>query len=137
MSMTLILWKEPVIREAEEAEAMLKPYYDHQDDSGFEPSTSIAAFADDLRALYPWRDLTNEETVARMSEEERAKWMPEALKEIRGVDGGEPFATLPFDQTERIILVDIKWGADDGVVEDIMRLAEEHGLLLYDPQGPE
>ena len=137
MSMTLILWKEPVVREAEEAEAMLKPYYDHQDDSGFEPSTAIAAFADDLRALYPWRDLTNEETVAQMSEDERAKWKPEALKEIRGVDGGEPFATLPFDQTERIILVDIKWGADDGVVEDIMRLAEEHGLLLYDPQGPE
>ena len=137
MSMTLILWKGPVVREVEDAEALLKPYYDRQDDRGFEASDAIAAFADDLRSLYPWRELTNEETVARMSEEERAQWTPEALKEMRGVEGGEPFATIPFDQTERIVLVDIRWGADDGVVEDVMRLAEEHRLMLYDPQGPD
>lgn len=137
MSMTLILWKAPVVREAEEAEALLKPYYENEDDSAFEPSPDIAAFADELRGLHPWRDLTNEETVARMSEEERAQWKPEALKELRGVDGGEPFANLPFDQTERLLLIDIRWGADDQVLDDIERLAREHGLVLYDPQGPD
>ena len=64
--MTLILWKGPVVREAEAAEALLKPYYDGLDDSAFEASADIAAFADELRRLYPWRDLTHEETVARM-----------------------------------------------------------------------
>jgi len=137
MSMTLILWKGPVVREAEEAEALLKPYYDRQDDNGFEKSPAIAAFAEDLRALSPWRELTNEETVARMSEAERAQYKPEALKEIWGVDGGEPFATLPFDQTDRLLLIDIVWSADNQVLDDIIRLAREHELVLYDPQGPE
>lgn len=30
MSMTLILWKGPVVREVEEAEALLKSYYDRE-----------------------------------------------------------------------------------------------------------
>ena len=137
MSMTLILWKGPVVREAEEAETLLKPYYEREDDSAFEASPAIAAFAEELRALYPWRDLTNEETVARMSEKERAQWKPEALKEVRGVDGGEPFASIPFDQTDRLLLIDIVWSADSAVLDDITRLAREHELVLYDPQGPE
>ena len=137
MSMTLILWKGPVVRDAEDAETLLKPYYDREDDSAFEPSPDITAVADELRRLYPWRDLTNEETVARMSEEERARWKPEALREIRGVEGGEPFATIPFDQTDRLLLIDIVWSADDKVVDDIVRLAREHDLVLYDPQGPD
>lgn len=137
MSMTLILWKAPVVREAEEAEALLKPYYEREDDNAFEPSADIAKVADELRRLYPWTDLTNEETVARMSEEERAQYKPEALKELRGVDGGEPFATIPFDQTDRLLLIDIVWSADDKVIDDIIMLAREHELVLYDPQGPE
>ena len=137
MSMTLILWKAPQVREAEEAEALLKPYYEREDDSAFEPSPAIAAVADELRRLHPWRDLTNEETVARMSEEERQRWNPDALREIRGVDGGEPWATIPFDQTDRLLLIDIVWSADGAVIDDIIRLAREHELVLYDPQGPD
>jgi len=135
--MTLILWKAPVVRQVEEAEALLNPYYKNGDDSAFEPSSAIATVADELRRLYPWRELTNEETVAQMSDEERARWKSEALKEIRGVEGGEPFADLPFDQTERLLLVDIVWSAEDKVIDDIIRLAREHGLILYDPQGPD
>ena len=137
MSMTLILWKAPVVREAADAEALLKPYYESEDDSAFAPSPDIAAVADELRRLHPWQDLTNEETVARMSDEERARWKPEALGEIRGVEGGKPWATLPFDQTDRLLLLDIVWSADGAVLDDIIRLAREHELVLYDPQGPD
>ncbi len=67
--MTLILWKGPVVREVEEAEALLKPYYDREDESAFEASTDMVAAGEELTRLYPWRWLTNEETVAQMSEE--------------------------------------------------------------------
>ena len=72
-----------------------------------------------------------------MSEEERAQYMPEALKQIRGVEGGEPWSDLPFWQSDRLLALDIKWSADDAVIDAIVELAREHELVLYDPQGPE
>ena len=137
MSMTLILWKGPVVREADEAEALLKPFYDSQDESAFEASPDIAAAADELKRLYPWRWLSNEETVARMSDDERRQWKPEALKELRGVDGGEPFADLPWHQSDRLLVLDIIWSAENEVIDAIERIARERGLVLYDPQGPD
>ena len=137
MSMTLILWKGPEVRESEQAEALLKPFYDNRDDSAFEPSPTIALVADELRRLYPWRELSNDETVAAMPDEERARWKEEELEQVRGVAGGEPWADLPFDQTDRLLLLDIRWNADNAVIDDIIRLAREHRLVLYDPQGPD
>lgn len=137
MSMTLILWKAPVVDDPDEAKKLLEPWYETEDDSAFEPSPDIAKVANELRRLYPWRDLTNEETVAQMSEDERQKWDPGALKEIRGVEGGEPWADLPFYESDRLLSVDIRWSADDAVIDDIIRLAREHELVLYDPQGPD
>lgn len=137
MSMTLILWKGPVVREVEEAEALLKPYYDREDESAFEASPDIVAAGEELTRLYPWRWLTNEETVARMSEEERGRWTPEALREIRGVEGGEHFATMPWYQSDRLMVLDIVWSAPNDVIENIERIAREHRLVLYDPQGPD
>lgn len=135
--MTLVLWRAPVVREAVEAEALLKPFYDHQDDSAFEPSPNIAAVAEELRRLYPWRELTNEETVARMTEKERQSYSPDALKELRGVEGGEAWGDLPFAQTDRLLLLDLRWSEDNAIVGDIERLAREYQLVLYDPQGPD
>jgi hypothetical protein len=137
MSMTLILWKAPVVDDSDEAKELTKAWYESEDDSAFEPSPDIAIVADELRRRWPWRDLTNEETVARMSEEERAQYSPEALKEIRGVEGGEPWADLPFWQSERLLALDIRWSADDEVVAAIVALARKHELVLYDPQGPD
>ena len=97
----------------------------------------IALVANELKRLFPWRDLTNEETVARMSEEERSHYKPEDLRELRGVDGGEPWADLPFYETDRLLSVDVRWGADDAVIAAIVALARKHELVLYDPQGPE
>ena len=135
--MTLIRWKAPVVREAEDAEPLLKPFYDRSDDGAFEPSPDIAAMADELRRLYPWRLLSNEETVAQMSEDERAQYTLEGLSEIRGAEGGEYFANLPWFQSDRLLVLDIVWSASDAFIDDIERLARKHGLVLYDPQGPD
>jgi hypothetical protein len=137
MSMTLILWKAPVVDDPDDAQELLKAWYETEDDSAFEPSGDIAIVAEELRRLYPWRDLTNEETVARMSEEERSRYKPEALSEIRGVEGGEPWAEMPFYQTDRLLSVEVRWGADDAVIAAIVALARKFELVLYDPQGPD
>ena len=137
MSMTLILWKAPVVDDPDDAQLLLKPWYDSEDESAFEPSGDIAIVAEELRRLYPWRDLTNEETVARMSEEERGRYEPEALGEIRGVEGGGPWAEMPFYQTDRLLSLEVRWGADDAVIAAIVALARKYELVLYDPQGPD
>jgi len=137
MSMTLILWKAPVVDDPDEARELLRNWYDSGDASAFEPSADIAIVAAELRRLYPWRELSNEETVARLSEEERSRYDPEALSQIRGVEGGEPWADLPFEESERLLSVDVRWGADDAVIAAIVALARKYELVLYDPQGPD
>ena len=139
MSMTLILWKAPLVEDADEAKALTEAWYETEDDSAFEPSNDIAKVADELRRLWPYRELSNEETVARMPEGERQRYSPESLSEIRGVDEpkGSPWADLPFWQSERLLALDIRWGADDEVVAAIYALARKCELVLYDPQGPD
>ena len=137
MSMTLILWKAPVVDDPDDAHELTRAWYETGDDSAFEPSPDIGIVADELRRLYPWRDLTNEETLARMSEEERSRYDPEVLKELRGVDGGDPWSEMPFDQTERLLALEVRWGADDAVIAAIVALARKYELVLYDPQGPD
>lgn len=109
--MTLILWKGPQVGEPEEAERLLAPYYESGDDSAFEPSSSIAEAAEELRQLYPDDD-------AGLGEDD-CPWS----------DRG--------DQTDRLLVLTIRWSAADEVLLEIERLALEHDLVLYDPQGPE
>ncbi|HEX6218724.1 MAG TPA: hypothetical protein VFZ35_05565 [Sphingomicrobium sp.] len=139
MSMTLILWKAPLVADEDQGKALIAPWYESEDDSAFEPSDDIARVADELRRRWPYRALSNEETVDRMPEEERRHYSPEALKEIRGFDEpeGSPWADLPFWQSDRLLAVDIRWGADDAVVTAIFALARKCELVLYDPQGPD
>src|SRR5262245_46160021 len=126
MSMTLILWKAPVVDDPDDAQLLLRTWHETGDDSAFEPSADIAIVADELKRLYPWRDLSNDEAVARMSAEERSRYEPEALKEIRGVEGGEPWADLPFEQTDRLLVLDVRWGADDAVIAAVVALARKY-----------
>jgi hypothetical protein len=137
--MTLILWKAPVVDDADEARALTAAWYETEDDSAFEPSDDIARVADELRRRWPYRLLSNEETVARMPEEERAQYSPDDLKELRGVDEpeGSPWSDLPFWQSDRLLVLDIRWSADDEVVTAIYALARKCELVLYDPQGPD
>lgn len=139
MSMTLILWKAPVVEDADAAKALTAGWYETEDDSAFQPSRDIAKVAEELRRRWPYRELSNEETVARMSEEERRQYSPEDLKELRGFDEPEnsPWADLPFWQSDRLLALDIRWSADDEVVTAIYVLARTCKLVLYDPQGPE
>lgn len=104
MSMTLILWKAPVVNDSTQAEALLKPYYDHGDESAFESSADVARVSRELLRRFPDAD-----------------------------DG--PWGDAPPDDAERILMLDIRWGADDAVLDAITELAREHELVLYDPQS--
>lgn len=106
MSMTLILWKAPLVDESDEAEALLKPFYESGDDSAFESSADIAKVSNELLRRFPDSD-----------------------------DG--PWADGPPHAAERVLLLTIRWGADDAVIDAVTELAREHKLVLYDPQGPE
>lgn len=135
MSMDLYLWKSPVTGDPDEAAALLDRHLGG-DAKVFEPSTDIARVSDELCRLYPFRLLSNAETLAAMSEEERGHYTAEELAQLRHIEGGEPWADLPFDQSDRLLVLSVRWGADDRVLDDIVRLGREHELVIYDPQGP-
>lgn len=111
--MSLILWKAPVVHEAEEAEALLEPWYERGDDSAFEASPDIARVADELRRRFP------------------------DDPSLDPPDESSPWADLPFEQSERLLVLSLRWSADDNVLDTIVDLADEHELVLYDPQGPD
>jgi hypothetical protein len=108
MSMTLLLWKAPVVDDPDEAQRLLQPWYDHEDDSAFEPS-------DDLGIV-----------LARLLE--RWPFDPET--------GSDPWADGP-ENTGRLLDLSISWSGDDRILAHITALARIYGLVLYDPQGPD
>ena len=112
MSMTLILWKAPVTDDPDEAQALLERWYEHGDDSAFEPSEDIARTADQLRTRWP-DDYHGEP--------------PDNC----------PWADMPFEQSDRLLAIHIRWGADDTAVAAIYVLAKKNGLVLFDAQGPD
>jgi len=112
MSMTLILWKAPVIEDADEAKQLVDRWYQHGDGSAFEPSEDIARAADMLRSRWP--------------------------DDYEGEPPDDcPWADMPFEQSDRLLSIDIRWGADDVAVAAIYVIAKKLGLVLYDPQGPD
>ena len=106
MSMTLFLWKAPVVDDPDEAEALLKPYYDRSDEGAFEASADVAKVSEKLLQRFPEAD-----------------------------DG--PWADFPPREADRLLILSIRWGADNAVIDAIVDLAREHELVLYDPQGPD
>jgi hypothetical protein len=111
MSMTLLLWKAPVVREAEEAEALLARWYETGDESAFEPSKDIARFLDEIRAHYP--------------------------DDVESADELTPWSSWPIPDSDRIVDLSIRWSANDSVLEVIEDLARDFRLVRYDPQGPD
>lgn len=104
----MILWKAPVVDDPEAAEALLKPWFDRGDDGAFEASEDIERCADELLRLFPGR--------------------PE--------DEISPWAELPFRQSRRLLSLNLRPDAGGDVLDSIADLAWEHGLFLYDSQGP-
>lgn len=141
MSMDLYLWKAPVTDDEEEARKLVDRYFDGQERGVFEPSADIAAAAEELRRLYPYWPISGEELLASMSDEEKGRYTEQGLAELReqgsytqAEDG--PWSEIPFEQTDNLLVLGIRWSADGKVLDDIIRIGRERELVIYDPQGP-
>ena len=66
---------------------------------------------------------------------EIAKVADELIRRFPDAEHGPWADDLPA-ATDRIIYMTIRWGADNAVLDAIAELAYAHGLVLYDPQGP-
>ena len=60
----------------------------------------------------------------------------ELLRRFPEAEDG-PWADSPPEESDRLLLLSIRWGADNAVINAITKLAREHELVLYDPQGPD
>jgi hypothetical protein len=109
MSMSLYLWKAPVIDDPDEARALIDRYYDQSEISVFEPSEDV------VRALGKIR---------------------EKHSDAAGNDDN-PWSSWPIEDSDRIIELNIRWSVDGEVLDTIIDIAAEHDLVVYDPQGPD
>ena len=141
MSMDLYLWKSPVTDDEEEAGRLIDRYFDDKEQDVFEPSPDIAAAAEELLRLYPYWPVSGEELLASMSDEEKSRYTAQGLAELRefgsytqAEDG--PWSDIPFHQTDNLLVLNIRWSADNKVLDDIVRIGRERELVIYDPQGP-
>jgi hypothetical protein len=107
VSMTVVLWKAPVVHDPDGAEALLEPYYEREDESAFAPSADLVRMSAELFRRYPDDDA-----------EER------------------PWADPP-STSDRVVMLHIRWGADGAVLDTILELALKYELVFYDPQGPD
>jgi hypothetical protein len=113
MAGTLIVWKRPKVVDEDDAKRLLREYHETGDESAFEPSGDVASFYEDVMALWP------------------------PLEELDLDDKSLPasWAQTP-ERSDRVVSMDYSWSASGALLDDIERLAREHGLVLYDPQGP-
>jgi hypothetical protein len=113
MSGTLIVWKAPPVEDEDAAARLLHDFYATGDESAFEPSDDVARFYDDLMALYP----------------------PLEDVDVEDVGLAPSWSSTP-ERSDRVVCLNYSWSAPDALLSDVERLAREHGLVLYDPQGP-
>lgn len=104
----MILWKAPVVGDPEQAEALLRPWFERGDDSAFEASEDLKRCSDELHRLFPGNP----------------------------GDEGSPWAELPIGRSGRLLSLALRPDAGDEVLDAVADLAWERGLVLYDPQGP-
>ena len=141
MSMDLYLWKSPVTDDEEEAGRLVGRYFEQKEQGVFAPSPEIAAAAEELMRLYPIRRVSGADVIGAMTDEERGRYTEQGLADLlehgsytQDEDG--PWSDLPFDQTDSLLVLNIRWSAGDQVLDDILRLGRKHELVIYDPQGP-
>jgi hypothetical protein len=114
MSFDLFVWKGPIPQTGDEAADMVEAHYD-RDQSVFLPSDDLAKFHRAVLARWP--------SVDGLS------------------DGGRLSAVmLPWSFPDRvpdqIMEINLPFEVKPDVLADLLALAREHGLVVYDPQGP-
>jgi hypothetical protein len=115
MSYDLIVWKGPVTSSEDEARALVDRW--HNDESGtFEPSRDVSRFYDALMQRYPALESFSDE-------------------ELRSAARPTYWAVTP-ERSDRIVDMSFSWSVPGEVIDDVMALARDHGLVLYDPQAP-
>jgi hypothetical protein len=82
-------------------------------DAGVVDSRAVAAFLSALNTEYPDIDALDDEAI------DDSPW------------------SSGFEASDRHVLLSLRWGAPDAVVDTVVRLAAKHGLVLFDPQGGE
>ena len=107
MTYDYLLWKAPLVTDADEAKRLVEPYWQRADESAFEPSPDVTAVAAELLRRFP--------------HSETGPW-------------GE---SIPDQGNDRVLHLNIRNSADEAVLDAMVELAREHGLILYDPQGPD
>jgi hypothetical protein len=137
MSMELYVWKAPVLDDPDVAKALVDRYLDGKDETAFEPSPAIASMAEELLQLYPTRVLRGEEALVAMSDKEREGCRDLPLEDVTMVQSEVPWTEFPWFQTDRLLILGMGWSVGGNFLDDVERLAREHDLTLYDPQGPE
>jgi hypothetical protein len=102
------------VDDADQARALLERFYKDGDESAFAPSEKIRLVWDELLSRYP------DTVFAKTADADQSPW-----------------SDFPPHVTDRLLVLDLRWGAQDAVIDDIVRLARHHELILYDPQGPD
>ena len=111
---TLIVWKAPAVADERQAAALLEDYHATGDESAFTRDPAVERFLDEILARWP------------------------ALESHDPEDPEPPptWSSTP-GRSDRVVALDYSWSAPDELLDDVERLAREHGLVLYDPQGPD
>ena len=95
MSMTLILWKAPVVSDPDQAKALLTPWYINGDESAFEPSPDLARVYEMLVQTYPLEPAS---------------------------DPTNPWAD-GVECTDRLLTLSLRWGVESRILADVVVLA--------------
>jgi hypothetical protein len=106
VAVTLFVWAAPTVDHPDEAARLLEPYYERGDAGAFDSSPDIAIVSDELRRRFP------------------------------DAEGGPWAEGLPPTEVDRVLRLTILRSADATVVNEIVEVAHEHSLVVYDPQGP-
>jgi hypothetical protein len=115
MTYDLLVWKSPVVSDQDVARAMVDVWL--ADERGpFEASGDVSRFYDALLAKYPP--------------------LESLTQELHDTSRSSPWAQTP-ERSDRVVAMSFVWSVPGEVIDDVFALAREHGLVLYDPQGPD
>ena len=111
-----MVWKVPVVATGEEADELVRRSY-REGDVIFERSPDVLRFYDELTERYP-----------------PLESFPES--ELAAGTAITYWSDSP-ERSDRFVAMSLQWRVPDDVVEFIGDLATKHGLVLFDPAGPD